>query len=753
MTDPSIKEKRLYLLTHGVSHFAKVGVASSNGIIRRMLSNFRYMAMKLSHPGLTIIDLVRDYEHLIEDDLITIKKALRLSSRPLLQNSDQLAAQLIGRLHGNTSPGIIDLLVDARREARLLWPLNNCLTRPDSPYLQALTALGHGINAITLSNDGCLLAIALTDETIHLMDIARAESVRIFGVSTNDMRREYSSVLITNDSKTLIAGHWKGWIHIFNIKDGSKVGSLPGHEEPLTDLTLTPDQKFLLSSSWDKTIKVWDLTSYEEVFCFTEHNSGVDAVAIFPDGRRVASGSRKGPIKIWNRQNGGDTLNLEGHLNGVQDLAVSADGNLLFSCSWDRTIRVWDTSSGAELAVLIGHTGEVSKIRITRDGARAVSCSEDNTIRVWDLHTYKELYKLHGHGMQVGALALSNDDLTIISGAVDGIVRLWKLGGRGTDTSPTFSTGDFFALWMGRDQCLGISDAIEFMQSSFYAGPLRPEEYTEADYQAREPIDADVDVWNLQTESRILKLKGHTDHIRSAKFSTTGSYVATGSQDETIRIWCLRKGDSLATLKGHEGSVTDVMFSPNERWLISLSYDGSMRIWDWWNQGVISIYKPGGRRLRNLSVIGDGDLSITIAFSVDAKVQVLHFDGEKAQLLSELSTNWCTSLSLSKKFPLLLAGTDTGTIKLFNYKDNQELYSLENGDGNILKLCFLPGEKTYISASETTTLNIRNVSDGTSLAAFSSDAGIAHLAVSPDQEMIAAIDVSKQIYFLQYSIP
>ncbi|KIK24647.1 hypothetical protein PISMIDRAFT_645301 [Pisolithus microcarpus 441] len=77
-------------------------------------------------------------------------------------------------------------------------------------------------------------------------------------------------------------------------------------------------------------------------------------------------------------------------------------------------------------------------------------------------------------------------------------------------------------------------------------------------------------------------LEGHTGGVNSARFSSDGKRIVSGSDDNTtVRIWDAERGVQIGgTLEGHAGGVHSVGFSLGGKRIVSGSYDNTVRIWD-----------------------------------------------------------------------------------------------------------------------------------------------------------------------------
>ena len=74
-------------------------------------------------------------------------------------------------------------------------------------------------------------------------------------------------------------------------------------------------------------------------------------------------------------------------------------------------------------------------------------------------------------------------------------------------------------------------------------------------------------------------LSGHTKNISALRFSTDGTFLASGSEDTTARIWETKSGDEVGYFVGHKHPVNQVSFSPNSRTVSSSDTDGMTHFW------------------------------------------------------------------------------------------------------------------------------------------------------------------------------
>jgi WD40 repeat protein len=226
----------------------------------------------------------------------------------------------------------------------------------------------------------------------------------------------------------------------------SLLGSLTGHEEPVTAMAWSPDDAWLASTSRDGGLNLWSRIQSGTTPRF-RRNSDIDpnpaltSVAWSPDGEYLACGSQAGQLLIWETSG----FRQVGHEDGARSaincvawgtgpgprdrrLAFGEHGRVHF-----RNFRNWakpDTESA------YGHATRILTVAWSPDGSAVVTGTEDGTIGVWRpsqltnelriLLTRNGIYA-HGREHPVTALAFCPATGLLASGGQDGCVCLWDV--------------------------------------------------------------------------------------------------------------------------------------------------------------------------------------------------------------------------------------------------------------------------------------------------------------------------------------
>lgn len=79
--------------------------------------------------------------------------------------------------------------------------------------------------------------------------------------------------------------------------------------------------------------------------------------------------------------------------------------------------------------------------------------------------------------------------------------------------------------------------------------------------------------WDPRTCNRLIKLKGHTENIKSLVISTDGSHILSGSSDGTIKLWSVGQQRCIQTISVHTEGVWSLLVNENFTHVISGSRD------------------------------------------------------------------------------------------------------------------------------------------------------------------------------------
>ncbi|KAI5457303.1 hypothetical protein BGZ63DRAFT_428021 [Mariannaea sp. PMI_226] len=273
-----------------------------------------------------------------------------------------------------------------------------------------------------------------------------------------------------------------------------------------------------------------------------------------------------------------------GHRLGVNGLAVDNDNAILYSggrdgivCAWDlnldlqRRSDVVDTSPPTDetsekktkekpkpttkfRAQAHAHMHWINDIALAHHNTALVSASSDLTVKIWRPRSEEDntrAVNIGEHADYVKCVATPPPDMGanwVASGGLDRKIYLWDINGGGKTLEidvkgdDIAEKGSVYALRVGRN----------IMASG---GPEKT-----------------VRLYDPRTGSKVSKLVGHVDNIRSILIDDAGDTILSASADKTIKMWSVKGGRCMYTFTMHDESIWS-LFSDDPRLGIFYSAD------------------------------------------------------------------------------------------------------------------------------------------------------------------------------------
>ncbi|GJN83825.1 hypothetical protein PLIIFM63780_007376 [Purpureocillium lilacinum] len=265
-----------------------------------------------------------------------------------------------------------------------------------------------------------------------------------------------------------------------------------------------------------------------------------------------------------------------GHRLGVNGLAVDAGNGILYSGGRDGIVCAWDVNlapsraaaqdgasktadqppTTAFRAQCQAHMHWINDIALAQNNTALVSASSDLSVKVWRPHSQEDNTRaltIGEHADYVKCVATPPADVNanwVASGGLDRKICLWDLNGAGKTLEfdvkgeEITEKGSVYALAVGRNVLAS-------------GGPEKT-----------------VRLYDPRTGSRVSKLVGHLDNIRSILIDEAGDTILSASADKTIKMWSVKGGRCMYTFTMHDESIWS-LYSDDPRLGIFYSSDRS----------------------------------------------------------------------------------------------------------------------------------------------------------------------------------
>jgi WD40 repeat protein len=739
--------------------------------LRALLLDFRWLAAKLRATDTH--SMIADFEHAGADRVLSlVRDALRLSAPSLAADPSQLRAQLVARLQLRSEPEIVALREAARRSATHPW-LDLVHPTVDVPGGMLVTTLvDHAREVLTLAADTDFRRVVSgsSDATVRVWDVRDGQLVRVL----NKHKLGVRALAVSASGEVALTGGADGLIYVWDLNRGELSGRFARDPKgAITGVALSADGRVAVSASRSQALRVWDVGTRAILRELLGHEEGVTSVAISTDGTRAVSGSDDCTVRIWNVAAGTLERTLAGHGAAVNAVTISDDGRHVVSGSSDRTLKVWVSDTGHCLHTLTGHVASVTAVGLASRAWKAVSGSSDQSVRIWDLHNGSMVAHLRGHSDTVTAVTIDPTATHAASASIDRTIKIWSLAEAGAELAAEAHAGAVLSLVFSGDGRLCASSTVE--------GRITVR---------------DVSSWRTVRE-----INSQSGAVRSLAFSSDNSCVLSAGDDLGDWLWTIDTGEGVWVPVRHTAPVDCYALSAATRYLVTSCSDRFVYLWDVPSGALVDRY--GTRRLfdhliepapRRRAVSDDEDWRdkylpgealyhvVLVRMSPEGTFAVLsamrqepgtlreaprapeppgkESHGTACLLVTNVRTREVWSVEASQSEPVsAFAVDDRGSQLLFARVDHAlELWSLEDEQcvrvlrghsDKVNSVVVYRGCTRAVSCGRDRTVRVWDLEAGGQIAAFTADAAIRSLAVTPDQTLIVAGDVSGRSHLLR----
>jgi WD40 repeat protein len=332
----------------------------------------------------------------------------------------------------------------------------------------------------------------------------------------------------------------------------------------------------------------------------------------------------------------------------------------------------------------------VTNVAFSPDGCLLASADVDGNIYLWDAATGQPKLSWQAHNNFAWGLAFSPNSQIIASGSVhESLVKLWNV-----------QTGQ---LWCAPLEIVKTSWTLQFSPDGQRLAIGEEEGYLE--------------LWDIQTNTHLAFLQGHTGIVQSVTFSPDNKQLISGGGDFAVRLWDLSTYSEMRQFDGHHQTIWSVAFSPDAQSVASASWDGTVRLWHLATGASICFE-------------GHTDHVWSVAFSPDGLVLATAGQDQTIRLWNVLTEQpirtllghrACVSaIAFSPNGKTLLSCSTDGSQKLWDVTTGQALKTWQGHISRIWSVAFSPNGRHIVSGSATDLLvKLWDPQDGSCLQTFS----------------------------------
>ena len=622
------------------------------------------------------------------------------------------------------------------------------------------------VTGLVYSQDGKTIASSSWDFVTYLWDATDPTN------PINPIKINGDDVAISPDNRTAATTYYddsNSQVILWDISDRShpaELGTLSG--EYIVDFT--PNNNYIIVINSDEEdnpiIQVWDISNLIAP-TLVHWLNGTNAY-LSPRGSYLAITNEDADfntiVTLWDITNPGNPSQrsiIPGNYTSdtvyEKNLAFSSDETVLVISGYDAAdnsiVKLWDISNPSkpeELSTLSGNSNYISSLAISSDDTRLALGGNNGNIFIWDISDPSKPRSspssdyFTGHTLLVSQIAFNPNGNTFVTGSYDGNIMLWdmRLSNPIQITSP-----DGYSLASSPNGKMLATQYYDVTKASFavllwdVSEPSKPVQVGElAGYAISANFSPDNKLivtinYDPESDSSKTTLWNITDPANPVDYILTdvattfdyeltfnpgGNVLAISSyNEETTMLWDTSNPDKPVQFGLVEQYIEEMISSPDNKILATASSnDTETTFWD---------ISQSGRYTQIGTIEGYG-----IAFSPDSKTLAAGVDGRDGEPKVQLwnISNWKTRAPFK---------TLDGYGPVFSPNGKLLVTRIAKGQGD--------------EAEDLLVWDITNPKEPTNHRLSGHTKGIASIAFTPDNKLMASASEDKTIILWDVSNP
>jgi len=195
--------------------------------------------------------------------------------------------------------------------------------------------------------------------------------------------------------------------------------------------------------------------------------------------------------------------------------------------------------------------------------------------------------------------------------------------------------------------------------------------------------DFQLRVFNYNTHEKVTTFEAHPDYIRCLTVHPTASIVLTGSDDMTIKAWDWEKNwRNIQIYEGHTHYIMNLAFNPKDsNTFASACLDRTVKLWSIGSPTANFTMDAHEKGVNYVDFYPGADKPYLVTCGDDKAVKIWDYLSKSCVQTMEGHTNNVSFAVFHPKLPIIVSGSEDGTVKIWNsgtYRiENTLSYSLE----------------------------------------------------------------------------
>ncbi|KAL0852444.1 hypothetical protein ABMA28_000620 [Loxostege sticticalis] len=220
--------------------------------------------------------------------------------------------------------------------------------------------------------------------------------------------------------------------------------------------------------------------------------------------------------------------------------------------------------------------------------------------------------------------------------------------------------------------------------------------------------NGDVNIWNFETHTQIKRFEVCDIPVRAAKFVPRKNWVITGSDDMQIRVFNYNTLERVHSFEAHSDYVRCIAVHPTQPYILTSSDDLLIKLWNWDRNWACQQVFEGHTHYVMQIVINPKDNNTFASASLDTTVKVWQLGSSISNFTlegHEKGVN-CVDYYHGGDKPYLISGADDRLVKIWDYQNKTCVQTLEGHAQNVSAVSFHPELPILLTGSEDGTVRI-----------------------------------------------
>jgi len=273
--------------------------------------------------------------------------------------------------------------------------------------------------------------------------IAEVSAKKMIGLDIKDGSRLFEipghnavprTLAFTSTGSQFITGDDGGEIQCWDLGVGSRCWIQASNHGTVYCAAVAPSEPMVATAGSDGTMRLWDLNTGVFLHAGATHKNSITCIAFSPDGQQILTGDSEGWVKLYDRRKGRVMKSKKCHTFIVELVRFRDQGNSFFTASGEY-IFAWKAASMARTHV-IGKFSNLISSAVMLPSMETFAVLVGCDLILWNHQKQAQEWSFQDARLHPISLATSPDGRFIAVGFQENIVRVWDASGLVVMTFP-----------------------------------------------------------------------------------------------------------------------------------------------------------------------------------------------------------------------------------------------------------------------------------------------------------------------------